>query len=316
MVTIRGRRGLTLIELLVVMAVIGLLVALLIPAVQASREAALRARCANNLRQIGLAIQHHAEAMGAFPAGIGAMPGPSYLVQILPYLEQRPLYDALNMSTDDLLCDENATVLRQTPDSFLCPADVGRTTQSGRAVNYAANAGRDSVRGEGVFIGRPIRPGDIADGLAQTAGVAEWLVGPGLTHPDAMPGRFDRLRFQYRLARVYSDRPEDIDAFIHACEALSPSDVDFRTMSASKGQFWINGGLGVTQYNHMLRPNRPSCSAPENAKAVSASSTHGGAAHVLTMDGSVRPVKDSVDSRVWSAAGTRSGGETVNGDAF
>lgn len=314
--TDRSRRGLTLVELLVVMAVIGLLIALLLPAVQASREAALRTRCANNLRQIGLAIHHHAEAIGAFPAGVGPMPGPSYLVQILPYMEQRPLYDALNFAEDDLLTNANLTVLHQTPGIFLCPSDVGRTVQTEHAINYAANAGRSVARGEGMFIGRPLRASEISDGLSQTVGVAEWVSGPGLIHPDLLPGRFDRLRSKHRLRQVYSDRPEDFDAFTRACEAIGPSDIDPHVLSASKGQFWVKGGLSITQYNHVLRPNRPSCSARENMNAISASSLHDGAAHVLTMDGGVHLVKDSIDPRVWLAVGTRSGGETVDGGPF
>ena len=94
------RRGFTLIELLVVIAIIGVLIALLLPAVQAAREAARRSQCSNNLKQIGLALHNYEGAIGAMPWGEG--PGGwndwSALCLMLPYIEQKPLYDSLNFA--------------------------------------------------------------------------------------------------------------------------------------------------------------------------------------------------------------------------
>src|SRR5690242_3831055 len=98
------RSGFTLIELLVIIAIIGLLVALLLPAVQAAREAARRAQCANNLKQIGLAMHGYHDVWHSFPpgyltrpvTGLELGPGWAWGTLILPYLEERPLYDSAN----------------------------------------------------------------------------------------------------------------------------------------------------------------------------------------------------------------------------
>src|SRR5262245_7122754 len=104
-----SRRGFTLIELLVVIAIIGVLIALLLPAVQAAREAARRAQCTNNLKQMGLALANYETGNGSFPPGaIGYGSGSNIdcnhprnhtmFALILPYMEMKPLYDAINFS--------------------------------------------------------------------------------------------------------------------------------------------------------------------------------------------------------------------------
>ena len=99
----RKQRAFTLIELLVVIAVIGVLTALLLPAVQAAREAARRAQCSNNLKQIGLALANYQSALRVYPFGVGGGGPPGNVVnrwsaqsQLLPYLEQPALFNALN----------------------------------------------------------------------------------------------------------------------------------------------------------------------------------------------------------------------------
>src|SRR5918997_2209339 len=107
----RSRSGFTLIELLVVIAIIAVLIGLLLPAVQAAREAARRAQCVNNMKQIGLAVHNYIDANGTFPSQVGAEPiqasgvpswgaaqdyRTSWLVQSLPYMEQGPLFNTYN----------------------------------------------------------------------------------------------------------------------------------------------------------------------------------------------------------------------------
>lgn len=105
--SLERRRGFTLVELLVVIAIIGVMVGLLLPAVQAAREAARRMQCSNNLRQMGLALHNYHDAYNAFPIGSRSHPtivprnshGTNWRTSILPYLEQAPLFDQLNFET-------------------------------------------------------------------------------------------------------------------------------------------------------------------------------------------------------------------------
>ena len=132
--------GFTLVELLVVIFIIGLLVALLLPAVQSAREAARRAQCANNLKQIGLALHGYHDVWQNFsPAyltqhvtGLELGTGWAWGMLVLPYLEQRPVYDAANfdlgfgeVAAPLVGLFENGTVRRVSVSMFLCPSAGG-----------------------------------------------------------------------------------------------------------------------------------------------------------------------------------------------
>ncbi len=121
----QGRRGLTLVELLVVVAIVGLLIAFLLPAVQAAREAARRANCAINLKQIALATANYADVWGTLPAGVQFTfnySTASQHVAILPFLEQVPLFNAVNFDWV-IWSAANTTVMGAKLDVFLCPSD-------------------------------------------------------------------------------------------------------------------------------------------------------------------------------------------------
>ena len=132
----RARMGFTLIELLVVIAIIAVLVGLLLPAVQSAREAARRAQCSNNLKQIGLAMHSYHSALDVFPpgylsgtadgtpSGLETGPGWAWGSMILPQLEQQPLYQAVNFSLQVTAVDSQ-TVRSARLSLFWCPSSIG-----------------------------------------------------------------------------------------------------------------------------------------------------------------------------------------------
>src|SRR5215213_6170551 len=129
------RRGFTLIELLVVIAIIAVLIALLLPAVQAAREAARRAQCVNNLKQIGLAMHNYHDVNGSLPPGIKGCCWGTWILFVLPQIEQQSLFNAWNFGGDLLYYQgiydaplryggvANLTVSSSRVNAYLCPSD-------------------------------------------------------------------------------------------------------------------------------------------------------------------------------------------------
>jgi prepilin-type N-terminal cleavage/methylation domain-containing protein/prepilin-type processing-associated H-X9-DG protein len=202
------RRGFTLIELLVVISIIAVLIALLLPAVQSAREAARRAQCTNNLKQIGLGMHNYHSTHGTFPLGGTKGPndayGPAYTLGwgtwsahalMLGYLEQQPLYNAANFSWAVIMGSGwriNTTVSNSIVNTFLCPSDdmapipVPANAQwSGRLNNYFASVGttiayQGALDTTGCFTqaGRAYGVQNFTDGTSNTIAFAEALVGP------------------------------------------------------------------------------------------------------------------------------------------
>jgi len=151
------RRGFTLVELLVVIAIIGILIALLLPAVQAAREAARRTQCTNNIKQIALALHNYHDAYKSFPPGVLAGWGHSWSAHILPQVEQRPLYDTIDFSDDGTWYDTDPVSLalqaaaRARIPLFRCPSQPGPESENFYIIadrfrtNYLGNAGSDTI---------------------------------------------------------------------------------------------------------------------------------------------------------------------------
>ena len=144
-----GHKGFTLIELFVVIAIIAILVALLLPAVQQAREAARRAECKNHLKQIGIALNNYHDSHRAFPPGriVNPVAGQGHCfsayAHLLPYLDRKNVYDEIHWNENpDSYTNDNAVFLAQEIPLLLCPSDMFVIMQAGAAVhNYPLNTG-------------------------------------------------------------------------------------------------------------------------------------------------------------------------------
>lgn len=299
------RRGMTLIELLVVVAIIGVVAGLLIPAVQAAREAARRAQCLANLRQIGLALHGYNAVHDMFPplslpAGRGRTWSGNEMspfAYMLPYLEQTVVYNAINM---DLAEDDGATTpwvenrtargVRLT--TLLCPSD----SEPNHLCSYRFNGPWPVNDPVARALDGPFRiaflPSDrsIGKGLSRTAFVSEGIGG------DFDPSRVDPLRD----TRILDQHLTNLSRFTDDCLRSEP--VAWFHLS---GRYWLYIGMNYTQYNHNGQPNdpRPSCGY-RNTGAFPPRSFHSGMVHVLFGDGHVEAVTNSIDTDLWRTLGS------------
>lgn len=309
-------RGFTLIEVLVVITIIGVLAALLLSGVQSAREAARRAWCANNLKQIGLAMHSYHAVYDAFPQPATANRFSPHAAMLL-YTEQVPVYHAINLDlgATDL---SNTTVGRARISLFQCPSENSAFYVSGGTTSYAGCSGYGPARSEtamsGVFgTNDPlVSLGSIRDGASQTAAFSEWLLGEsrrGFIGPDTR-------RYAFEIAGFTSN--SDFEAFLNECR--NASTWKYAARGYLRGGYWLDFGDGTTAYNHNLTPNANSCVAGKGKYSQggvwTASSFHPGGVNVLFADGHVQAIKNTVDLNVWRALGTRSNGEIVDSSGY
>jgi prepilin-type N-terminal cleavage/methylation domain-containing protein len=333
----RWRRAFSLIEVLTVVGVIGLLAALMLPAIQGVREAARRASCSNHLRQLAIAIQAYHSGFGLFPAAwggpnvIGKLPrGPiisvevkqfSIFTQLLPALDQHALFDAANFEVglqDPYMFsigsqvpgfDANHTMMSIELGVLLCPSDAG-AGQSGwtAGTNYRANLGTDRwyYSTDGPFMDQftQLSAAAVTDGLSQTVGLCEKLRGQ-------VDGQIFNRRTDMRFGGL--GLPFSADQSLADCAAQTDQSAPFFTAS---GLTWFVGTLSQSCYNHILVPNSSLSDcvlAGGNPVSglVGARSDHLGGVHAGMLDGSVRFVTDGIDRAAWKAMGSRSGGDFI-----
>ena len=351
----RRHCGFTLVELLVVVAIIGILIGMLLPAVQMVREAARRTVCANNIRQIALAVHNYESALQEFPVnqiGPGVTNGSggfrtgnySWLVPILPFIEQENIFNQFDMSINNGDGDgykvsdshPNALAVSQLIDTYLCPSDTPNRANSilmGSAnpapSNYAGNAGWPSYStgftGERGTPGRfngaiplvhPSRPvgwhgngrvgfQNITDGTSNTALVAERLIQQGNSR------------------RTITDGDPRMSS-LHILERNQTQERIVRQMNSSHthlfesahiGRSWSSGWpLAGPTYMHVQPPNANighyGTSEDEGDFVLTASSQHPTGVNLALVDGSVKFIEDKISLEVWWALGSRDDGRT------
>lgn len=300
-----ARPAFTLVELLVVIAIIGILVALLLPAVQMAREAARRTACTSNLRQIGVALHNYHDVWISFPPARNAWPlVHSPQARLLPYIEQESLQRLVDYK-QPLSAPANVAASQMVLKLYVCPSDgsgrVDGSTFGG--TNYVANVGSGTessgliAAGDGVFNQSFLGFRELIDGSSNTAAFSETLLGSGYTSITAPPQ--DRRRERLLVPGGNDTTPAD-------CNAAAG------TWSGQRGAKWIDGHYGNALYNHYYvpNPNEWDCGNVSGNKALStARSLHPAGVNVLMADGRVDLLTNRIDLRVWRAISTRCGGE-------
>jgi len=325
----RYRAGFSLVELLVVIAIIGVLAALLIPAIQASRGAAGRASCANNLRQVGLAAQNYVASHRHFPSGSVAKEFPaqqftawnlyrwSALAKLLPHLENGAAYSALDLSVplygaNFKVRPENVEAVKLFVPEFLCPGDIGRpVSPEFGPTNYAVCTGSGVGGGtprntDGIFfVNSQTTPPKITDGMSKTAFASESLLG----QPGDGASHDSQTEYKFAFASPISDA---------ICSGTNQWN-----MSDPRGFAWANGEFRCGLYNHYYTPNSktPDCMGVQLGGGVqlqftpygwrAARSAHPGGVNVEFADGSLQFLAEDIDPAIWRAISTVAGGESV-----
>jgi prepilin-type N-terminal cleavage/methylation domain-containing protein/prepilin-type processing-associated H-X9-DG protein len=352
--TYHAWRGFTLIELLVVIAIIAVLISLLLPAVQSAREAARRAQCVNNLKQIALAAHNYESAQGSFPMGNRYIDNFSFYAPttacsnaswfghsafnlILPYIEGNAQYNALNFSLRANSIG-NTTTTYTLVSSFLCPSDIpapvytspysqssygmSRGTQENIYENWAAASFPDpngeqpnkcnAALGNGMFgAENVVKIQGVTDGTSNTT-----LFGEMSRWPDDPSKGFNWWHFTAAFGTTNTGGywpPNEVrtqtGAFTYP-DLNGPPD--------KTGQYYsvvfCNCGSGACIPSDWLDPK--CLSAVRKLGQFAFHSLHPGGANFAFADGSVKFIKQTINTQTYMALGTRAGGEVVSADAY
>ena len=340
METRRRRGAFTLVELLVVIAIIGILIALLLPAVQMAREAARRMSCTNNLKQITLALHNFHDSRKEFPVGSPSKTCPGYeqipawqyrwgpMAMLTPYMEQFNVYHSLNLDVPLYghtgvyygpgagVHPDNQAPLTQEIGFFYCPSDRSQKVDPDYgATNYMACWGRSAPTAagtamfdtDGLFNNvSAVRFADVTDGTSNTAAFSESLL-PGPDAPSSVT-----LTQQNKDVVIVGDRSGGGPTLtVEWCTRFGQPVAS----QPSRAQRWFDGFVLYTAYYHWWQPNSPipDCAkwSPLRSLWQMARSRHPGGVNVALVDGSVRFAGETIDVETWRALGSRNGGEVL-----
>ncbi len=303
----------TLVELLVVITIIGILISLLLPAVQSAREAARRMQCSNNLKQVGLAMHQYHEALGSLPVGAYSTAWGTWLVAVMPYIEQQALYNLYGSvgmyDGDTRYFIADTSVVTNRIAAYQCASDTPNVgydniTKHNIVVNYGTTGFVGSVTTE--------------DALANLNGVVYNGAPFSMAGGPSLPAK------AYNFAQI----PDGLSNTLLLSEVVQGTGYDLR------GYAWWGPAAGFSTY---LSPNssqsdilqdagycvndgsNPPCYGPHSSSQpmmMAARSRHPGGVNVALCDGSVRFITDNIAIDTWRAMSTTKGGEVVSNDVF
>lgn len=324
-------KGFTLIELLVVIAIIGVLVGLLLPAVQAAREAARRMQCTNNLKQIGLALHNYESSVGCFPPGYLSSPGVgfrdpqtgdwgpgwSWLTAMLPQVEQGNLYNALNIN---LPCWDaaNTTGVRVSLAAFVCPTAANKDTTVGvtdinlalwqnatfARSNYVHNVGWNDIWSAPATIDYENQVLGANGVMYRNSRTKLSEITDGLSNTVAAGERSPNLADAVWPGVVPGAKHYSYGQF--ASSGTGGTGINYDNAGSYVG---ANSGPSIWEDPQTIHPPNSPLGHTDEMYAL-----HPGGTNVLFCDGSVRFVKESIRLSTWQALSSRGVGEVINAD--
>jgi prepilin-type N-terminal cleavage/methylation domain-containing protein/prepilin-type processing-associated H-X9-DG protein len=331
----------TLIEILVVIAIIGLLMLLLMPALNAVLESTRRISCQSNMRQFGIALHSVASTQGTWPSGGMSRPYPpdkshphhfyrwSTFAQLTPYLEVSSDFLGINFDVPlytpglpPVLSVENTSAIWQTVNMFLCPSDrQSRVELSFGPVNYATCTGSGIDGGTpfntdgAFFMNSATRMKDIRDGTAKTIIISESVLGNGPRGSFPVDPNLGKLAEPQHYYKFANSAP----LTEQGCRSSA-----MYNFTERRGFSWANGEYRCTLYNHYFPPNAKEFDCM-SARLVgdpsirfsafgwrAARSKHPGGVNVLLADGSAHFVDENIALNIWRALATIEGNEIVD----